>query len=161
MSRHGSWELLSCFAAFSVFKVYSGSILLRFLGQLFLFLCVYCLFPTQAFVLLASSFSSVRDPVPLEGSLGKYGKSSQKFIWTTLLQSFRYNCRPHLPLDCITVLNAVCNLVCSVFQQLLCKFCKSIRWPIAILYFSHIDVSTSLQSCGCWWLVFTYLHFGI
>lgn len=53
----------------------TDSILLRFLGQLFLFLCVYCLFPTQAFVLLASSFSSVGDPVPLEGSLGKYSKS--------------------------------------------------------------------------------------
>lgn len=72
----------------------SKSILLRFLGQLFLLLCVYCLFPTQAFVLLASSFSSVGDPVPLEGNLGKYGKSFQKFIWTALLQSFRYNCRP-------------------------------------------------------------------
>ena len=70
------------------------STLLRFLGQLFLFLCVYCLFPTQAFVLLASSCSSVGDPVPLEGSLGKYSKSFQKFIWTTLLQSSRYKCRP-------------------------------------------------------------------
>ena len=56
----------------------------------------------------------------------------------------------HLPLDCKTILNDVCNLVCSVFQQLfyISSVLMSIRCPIAILYFSQIDVSTSLVAVG-------------
>ena len=63
----------------------------------------------------------------------------------------------HNSFKCCSQLGPLCASTIILY-----KFCSHVhQCPIAILCFSHTDVSTTLQSCGCWWFVFTYLQFGI